>query len=65
MGTRLLKGRDFTDQDNLEGAPPVAIINETFAREFFSNTEPLGQRLRLNCFQALTPGPLLSASHET
>jgi predicted permease len=52
MATPLLKGRDFTDQDNREGAPPVVIINETFAREFFTNTEPLGRRLRLH----LLPG---------
>jgi putative ABC transport system permease protein len=39
MGTRLLEGRDFTDADNA-GAPPVAIVNETFAVRFFGGVRP-------------------------
>jgi predicted permease len=31
LGTRLLRGRDFTWQDDAQGAP-VAIVNETFAK---------------------------------
>jgi putative ABC transport system permease protein len=46
LGISLLKGRDFNDQDR-DGAPRVAIINETVARRFFSNEEPLGRKLRV------------------
>jgi putative ABC transport system permease protein len=46
LGISLLKGRDFNDQDR-DGAPRVAIINETMARRFFSNEEPLGRKLRV------------------
>jgi putative ABC transport system permease protein len=44
LGVPLLKGRDFTDRDNSE-APGVVIINQSFARGFFPNEDPLGKRL--------------------
>ncbi|HEY6401867.1 MAG TPA: ADOP family duplicated permease, partial [Blastocatellia bacterium] len=43
MGMRLRAGRGFTEQDN-ENAPPVAVINETFARRKFPGEDPLGKR---------------------
>jgi len=47
LGTRLLKGRVFTDRD-AAGAPSVFIINETLAHRFWPNEEPLGKRVRYN-----------------
>jgi predicted permease len=41
FGTPLTAGRDFEEGDS-RGAPRVAIINETFARRFFANRNPLG-----------------------
>jgi putative ABC transport system permease protein len=46
LGVPLLSGREFTDQDR-EGAPRVAIVNETLVRDLFPNTNPIGQRLRV------------------
>jgi predicted permease len=46
LGVSLLNGRDFSDQDS-DSAPRVAIVNETCARSFFSNQNPIGRRLRL------------------
>lgn len=46
MGTRLVEGRDFTEQDD-DKAPRVAIINETFARRFFPGEDPIGKRFGL------------------
>jgi len=43
----LQAGRYFTDHD-VGGAPPVAIIDDTFARRHFPNENPLGQRLRFD-----------------
>ncbi len=45
LGTPLVRGRDFTPQDSAN-APAVTIINETLARRFFPNEDPLGKRLR-------------------
>jgi predicted permease len=45
VGMRLLRGRDFTEQDGL-GSPRVTIINQTLAARLFPGTDPLGQRMR-------------------
>jgi putative ABC transport system permease protein len=45
LGTRLLRGREFDDHDSLSGHK-VAIINETGARSFWSNENPIGKLLR-------------------
>ena len=42
-GMTMLRGRDLTAADN-ERAPKVAVVNETFARHFFGNEDPLGRR---------------------
>jgi predicted permease len=41
MGIPLISGREFTIAD-AAGGPKVAIINETMARRFFSNRNPIG-----------------------
>jgi len=46
MGTRLLAGRDFTEQDD-QKSQRVAIVNETFARRFFPGEDPIGKRFSL------------------
>ena len=45
-GVRLLAGRFFTDQDG-EGAPPVAIINDSLARRVWKNESPVGAQIRI------------------
>ena len=39
----LLKGRDFTDRDDLK-TPLVAVINETFAKREWSGEDPIGKQ---------------------
>src|SRR2546428_182042 len=47
MGIRVARGRTFIDRDNQQ-APPVVIISETFARRYWPNEDPLGQRIIVN-----------------
>ena len=47
LGTRLVKGRAFTERDTSD-APSVFIINDTMARRFWPNEDPLGKRVRYN-----------------
>jgi predicted permease len=46
LGMTLLRGRSFADSDS-DAAPPVVVINESFARTYWSNINPLGKRLKL------------------
>jgi len=43
VGTRVVMGRGFSQQDTLK-APPVAVVNREFARQFFGTRNPLGHR---------------------
>ena len=47
MGIRLVSGRVFTDRDR-QGAPGVAVINETLARRYWPGQNPIGSRVVLN-----------------
>jgi putative ABC transport system permease protein len=46
MGSRLVAGRYFEDQDRA-GSLPVAIINQTMARLYWPGRSPIGSRIRL------------------
>jgi predicted permease len=46
MGIPLRRGRVFTEADRA-GAPPVAVINETFANKFFGGEDPIGRQIRM------------------
>jgi len=46
MGIQILRGRNFTEQDAEKNAAPVAIIDETMAKEFWPNEDALGRRFR-------------------
>src|SRR5262249_44446854 len=43
VGMTILRGRGITAQDG-ENAPSVAVINETFARYYFGDENPIGRR---------------------
>jgi hypothetical protein len=45
VGTRLLRGRDFSDAD-APGTPPIAIVNRAFARQVLHVDDPVGERFR-------------------
>jgi putative ABC transport system permease protein len=45
MGIEFVRGRDFTVHDGLT-APRVVIVNESFARRYFPNEDPLGKQIK-------------------
>jgi putative ABC transport system permease protein len=45
MGIRLVRGRSFDPSDG-PSAPPVAVINETMARQMFRGEDPIGKRIQ-------------------
>ncbi len=52
LGIKLTRGRLLTDRDTT-GAPPVMVINETFAKKYFAGQNPVGQHIRI---QEIVPG---------
>jgi len=53
MGVTLQRGRFITPQDD-ESAPAVIDIDDVFARTYFPNTDPIGQRVHLEQFNVDT-----------
>jgi putative ABC transport system permease protein len=45
IGTRLIKGRDFTEQDR-DDVPHVALVNEAFVTEFLPGRDPIGETFK-------------------
>jgi predicted permease len=43
MQTPIVRGRAFTEAEDMDGDAPVLIINESAARRFFPSAEPLGE----------------------
>ena len=44
MRVPLRRGRTFTERDD-RNAPPVVIVNESFAKQFFPGEDPVGKRI--------------------
>jgi len=47
LGIPLVQGRDLTRTDMDPGAPVVAVINESMARRYWPNENPIGRRITL------------------
>src|SRR5690606_10094207 len=54
MGIPLARGRDWTAADR-NGAPPVAVVSEGFARQAWPGRDPIGRRVRLNPADSTQP----------
>ncbi|HKQ76071.1 MAG TPA: ABC transporter permease [Blastocatellia bacterium] len=54
MGVRLISGREFTELDS-QNVPGVIVINETMARRYWPDEDPLGRRIKLGGFNSDNP----------
>jgi len=43
MGIPIHSGRDFSESDTVD-SPPVAVVSESFARQYWPNQDPLGRK---------------------
>jgi putative ABC transport system permease protein len=50
VGQRLVRGREFTDRD-VRGAAPVAVVNETMAKQFWPNQDVIGHHFQIGTAQ--------------
>jgi len=54
MGVPVKEGREFTSSDGPD-SQAVALVNETLARRYWPNTDPVGQQIRLIFNSTRTP----------
>ncbi len=47
IGVPMVKGRDLNEQDTA-ASPPVAVVNQTFAKHFFPNQDPIGRHFGID-----------------
>jgi len=58
MGIRLLRGRFFTERDD-EHSPPVVVLDEAFARQYFPNDNPVGKSVHLEILEKDTKAEII------
>ena len=64
MGIRMIEGRDFTERDEA-GAPPVMIVNETFARRYFGDATAIGRTVRIYGGTVTIVGQVKDSKYDT
>jgi len=47
IGVPIVRGRNFNDQDTA-GSPLVALVNQTFAKKYFPDQDPIGQHFGID-----------------
>jgi predicted permease len=61
IGQKIVRGRDFSPSD--AGSHPVAIINETFAKRFFLNEDPIGKHFGMDAARYNTTYEVIGVVH--
>lgn len=63
IGTRVTRGRDFTDADSAD-AEKVALVDETLVRRYFPDQDPLGQMIEWSARRVWKVVGIVEASHQ-
>ena len=56
----LVSGRYFTPNDNLPGAPLVAVISQSLAQKYFAGRDPVGMHIKVGASYANSPMPAMT-----
>jgi predicted permease len=56
LGRQLLRGR-LLSQSDVESARQVTVVNQTLARNYFNNENPIGQRIKFSDFEMYPDWP--------
>ncbi len=65
LGIPFVEGRDFAPRDLEEHSPPVAVVNETFARLFFGRTSAVGQPCRVMATDSAMPCQIIGVVRDS
>jgi predicted permease len=65
VGTKLLRGRDLSEADILEGRPVAVISEDMVKRDFAGGKNPLGHHIQLDLFNQPIPPQILKAPQFT
>jgi predicted permease len=60
----LLRGRDFTEQDD-RGTAPVVVVNRTFAQRYFGGADPIGRRLKVDSVWSTITGEVADSKYHS
>lgn len=60
LGLPLIRGRFFSEND-VRGARQVMVVNQAFVRQYFSDQDPLGRKVKMEVFDRT----FLDAPHDT
>src|SRR5581483_2172813 len=64
LGIPLFSGREFMRADD-ENAPPVAIVNQTMVKRYWSGQDPVGRRLQVKGRWARVVGVVADSKYES
>jgi len=63
VGTKLLRGRDLSEADILQGRPVAVISEDMMKRDFAGGKDPLGHHIQLDLFNQPIPPQILKSPH--
>jgi predicted permease len=63
VGTKLLRGRDLSEADILQGRPVAVISEDMMKRDFAGGKDPIGHHIQLDLFNQPIPPQILKSPH--